>query len=67
MNVIDQTDMSTLGQIDWLNSFIFVIADNVKHSYKTQPYHTKHKDKMALHGNYNFLKTNHIHAFVWDM
>ena len=34
--------------IDWLNSFIFVIADNVQYRYKTQQYHTKHEDKMAL-------------------
>ena len=32
----------------WLNSFIFVIADNVQYRYKTQQYHTKHEDKMAL-------------------
>ena len=34
--------------IDWLNSFIFVIADNVQYRYKTQQYHTEHEDKMAL-------------------
>ena len=41
--------------IDWLNSFIFVIADNVQYRYKTQQYHTEHEDKMALVTK-NFLK-----------
>ena len=29
-----------------MNSFIFVIADNVQYKYKTQQYHTEHEDKM---------------------
>ena len=42
------SDNSCKNYIDWLNSFIFVIADNVQYRYKTQQYHKKHEDKMAL-------------------
>ena len=31
--------------IDWLNSFIFVIADNAQYRYETQQYHTNIKIK----------------------
>ena len=34
--------------LEKLDNFIFVIADNVEYWYKTQQYHTKHKDRMAL-------------------
>ena len=47
--------LSWMVQGYWLNSFIFVIADNVQYRYKTQQYRTEHEDKMALVTK-NFLK-----------